>query len=465
MKNFMGRKSELAALEKAYRHESGFVVVYGRRRVGKTTLIKEFIKNKKAYYFLATEELERENMKNFTRGLARFSGENYLLETVFETWDGVFEAFARCVPGEKKILVIDEFTYLIKSNPAFASIFQRAWDNILKDAGVMVILCGSLAGMMNKHVLSYKSPLYGRRTAQIRLSPFGFTEFGEYFKSMSFEEKVMFYSVAGGVPKYIESFDNGLSLMDNIADSILSRQGFLYEEPSFLLEKEVNELVSYFSIIKTIAAGNRKLGAIGCSLGLQSAQLTAYIKTLIELDLIEKRVPATESNPEKSRRGLYFIRDNFIKFWFTFVAPYRSELEMENKKFVMKKIRENIIDNHAGFIFEDISREIIGNLCREGKLPFSFDRIGSYWNGSLEIDICAITEIGKKALLGECKFSKKPVEARVYFELVKKAACVKELDEYDKSFAIFSKSGFSEELLAVKKKNSSLFLINNGEPE
>ena len=328
----------------------------------------------------------------------------------------------------------------------------------------MVILCGSLAGMMTKHVLSYSSPLYGRRTAQIRLAPLSFEEFRGSLENSNFEDAVMRYSVTGGVPKYMELFDERVPLMDNIESEILSRSGFLYEEPLFLLEKEVSQAVSYFSIIKAIASGNRKLGAIACCLGLQGPRLTAYLKTLIDLDIVERRVPATENNPEKSRRGLYFIKDNFIKFWFTFVAPCRSELELGNTKFAMSRIRENIVDNHVAHIFEDISRETLKRLFCEGKVAFSFDRLGAFWNGSSEIDICALKREERTALLGECKFTKKPVDARVYFDLVKKAESAIELAGYKKSYALFSKSGFSSELRKLKMKIPWLYLIDNGEP-
>jgi len=459
---FIGRRSELQALENAYGQDGGFVVIYGRRRVGKTTLISEFIRKKNAFYFLATEELEHENMKNFVREFARYSGQSYLADASFDGWNSVFAAFVKYRPEEKKVLVIDEFTYLINGNPAFASIFQKIWDTILKDSGVMVVLCGSLTGMMNRHVLSYSSPLYGRRTAQIRLAPLGFVEVAEYFKGKSFEDAVLFYSVTGGVPKYMELFHNDLTLMENIESVILSRHGFLYEEPSFLLEKEVSEVTSYFSIIKTIAAGEHKIGAIGGSLGLPATRLTPYLKTLIDLDIIEKRVPATEFNPEKSRKGLYFIKDNFIKFWFTFVAPNRSELEIGNKSGVIKKIKANLIDNHASFVFEDISRQMLNSLHGSRRPDHSYDRIGAYWNGDCEIDICAVSRADKAALLGECKFVKKPVEAGVYYELVKKAESINEIKGFEMTYAFFSKSGFADDMRDLTKKNRNIILVNNG---
>lgn len=463
MDKFVGRKEELLVLEREYKRGEGFVVIYGRRRVGKTTLIREFIRGKDAFYFLATEELERENIKNFTRGLARYSGREYIAGASFNDWEGVFEEFVRCRSKARKVLVIDEFTYLIGVNPAFASIFQKIWDTILRASGVMVILCGSLTGMMTRHVLSYSSPLYGRRTAQIRLAPLSFAEAAGFFPGRSFEDKVLLYSVTGGVPKYIEFFANGRTLMDNIESEILSRHGFLYEEPSFLLEKEVGEITSYFSIIKTIASGEHRLGSIAGALGLPATRLTPYLKVLMDLDVIEKRVPATERAPEKSRKGLYFIKDNFIRFWFAFVAPDRSELEIGYNAGAVRRIRANLVDGHASFVFEDISRETLGALLAGRRDAPSFEKIGSYWTGETEIDICAVSQADRTALLGECKFIKKPVDAGVYNELIKKAEKIPELKGFRIIYAIFSKSGFTDRMrLIAEKANGGVILVDKG---
>ena len=187
---FIGRIDELAALEREYKRESGFVVIYGRRRVGKTTLIKQFIKDKKALYFLTSQESSKQNMGSLTAKIARFTGKAYLENARLENWEQVFRMFAEYEPEQKKILIIDEFQYLVKADPAFPSIFQNAWDEILKDHNVMVILCGSHISMMTSSVLSHSSPLYGRRTAQIRLRPLRFTEFSMAFENVSFEERV-----------------------------------------------------------------------------------------------------------------------------------------------------------------------------------------------------------------------------------------------------------------------------------
>ena len=308
---FIGRKTELAKLNSEYEHDGAFVVVYGRRRVGKTTLIKEFIKDKTAFYFLATEELESQSMKRLAGVIGRTTNNGLIQKASFADWLDLFQIIADYKPNEKKILVIDEFPYLVKTNPAFPSILQNAWDEILKDNNVMLILSGSLIGMMQKHALSYDSPLYGRRTSQMRLSPLPFSDVYKVF-DLSFDEAVKQYAVTGGVPKYMEFFQDKKELIDQLKEVVLSKSSFLYEEPFFLLRSETLSGVNYFSIIKAIADGNHKLGKIASALSLDTSSITPYLTTLIELGFIEKRTPITEKNPEKSRKGLYFISDNFL---------------------------------------------------------------------------------------------------------------------------------------------------------
>lgn len=472
MKKFIGRNSEIKVLEKEYERESGFVVVYGRRRVGKTTLIKEFIKNKKALYFLATEEMEKGNMNRFADVLAEHTNQPFLKNANFTDWESLFKVFASYKPEEKKIIVIDEFQYLVNVNSAFPSIFQRIWDEVLKEHNVMVILCGSLISRMLTHVLSYSSPLYGRRTAQIRLSPLKFVDLlkNQLQKEVqnpkelqSFEELVETYAITGGVPKYFEFFDNRKGLMENIKEEILSTNGFLYEEPIFLLEKEVRELVSYFTIIKSLAAGNHKVSQLAGDLQLSSSTLSPYLKTLMDLDLVEKRVPITEKQPEKSRKGLYFIKDHFIEFWFRFVYAYKGELELENRAYVVEKLNKNFIDNHVSFVFEDISRDVLAMLCKDGEIPFTPSKIGAYWSSNIEIDVAAIDEEHKEMILGECKYRKMPIDQDVYFQLKEKALKMVDGKEYLKRFVIFSKSGFTDRLLEIAKQDDRLVLVDKAE--
>ena len=460
---FLGRDSEMASLEREYKRNSGFVVIYGRRRVGKTTLIKEFIKGKNALYFLANEEGDRQNLNKLTEKLAEYTKQPYIAGSRLENWLSAFRALAAYDPQNKKILVIDEFQYLVNGNPAYPSIFQEAWDEILKDSNIMVILCGSLISMMTSQVLSHSSPLYGRRTAQIRLQPLLFSDYYKAFPDKTFSELVELYAVTGGVPKYIEFFDNSETIWANISNVILDKSGFLYEEPIFLLEKEIREPVNYFSIMKAISLGNHKLSKIAGVLEQKTTSITPYLATLTELFLVEKRTPVTEQFPDKSRKGLYYISDQFIDFWFKFVYPYRGELELDNRDYVMKKIRSVFMENHVSFVFESVSREILSLLCNNGSIEHIPSKIGSYWNGNTEIDVVSIDNEHNSIFVGECKYYDRPVPADVYFDLQKKCEGITEFQGKKLLYGIFSVSGYETRLVETAQNNPDLHLINNGE--
>lgn len=464
---FLGREKEILDLEKEYARDGGFVVIYGRRRIGKTTLIKQFIKSKTAFYFLATKEVESQSMKRFAGVIARTTGNSVLQKAAFSDWLDLFQAVADYKPNEKKVLVIDEFPYLVKVNDSFPSILQNAWDEILKDSNVMLILCGSLISMMKKHALSYESPLYGRRTAQMRIAPLPFTTVYENQK-LSFEEAAEQYSITGGVPKYMEFFSDGQPLYEQIKENVLSKNGFLYEEPNFLLTDEVQVPTNYFSIIKVIADGNHKLGTIAGILGLETSALTPYLKTLSELGFIEKQVPVTEKNAEKTRKGLYFISDNFLRFWFRYVYPYKGELEIDNMQISLDELDKDFKEKFVAFAYEDICKEIFARLCSDKAIDFTPSKIGSYWlndkSGNTQIDVMAVDTVNKRLFAGECKYHNQPVDADVYFELVKKVDNSAEIKSafkgYTVIYGVFSKSGFTSRMTDISNSNPNLFLIN-----
>ena len=464
---FLGREKEILVLEKEYARDGGFVVIYGRRRIGKTTLIKQFIKSKTAFYFLATKEVESQSMKRFAGVIARTTGNSVLQKAAFSDWLDLFQAVADYKPNEKKVLVIDEFPYLVKVNDSFPSILQNAWDEILKDSNVMLILCGSLISMMKKHALSYESPLYGRRTAQMRIAPLPFTTVYENQK-LSFEEAAEQYSITGGVPKYMEFFSDGQPLYEQIKENVLSKNGFLYEEPNFLLTDEVQVPTNYFSIIKVIADGNHKLGTIAGILGLETSALTPYLKTLSELGFIEKQVPVTEKNAEKTRKGLYFISDNFLRFWFRYVYPYKGELELDNTQISLDELDKDFKEKFVAFAYKDICKEIFARLCSDKAIDFTPSKIGSYWlndkSGNTQIDVMAVDTVNKRLFAGECKYHNQPVDADVYFELVKKVDNSSEIKSafkgYTVIYGVFSKSGFTSRMTDISNSNPNLFLIN-----
>lgn len=457
IKRFIDREFEMRALEKEYAKEAAsFVIVYGRRRVGKTTLLSEFAKNKKTIYFLATQESEAVNRTIFKEKAAAVLHNELLSDAAVEKWETIFKAIVSDNIDEKKVVIIDEFQYLGKTNPAFPSILQKIWDEILKENNIMLILCGSLISMMVSQTLAYSSPLYGRRTAQIRMKQIPFRYYHEFCGDLPLKEQIDRYAVTGGVPKYIESFSDSADIYTSIADNILDLSGYLYEEPYFLLQQEVSELGSYFSVLRAIAFGNRKLADMASTIGVKATDLTRTLKTLTDLDLVEREVPVTEKNPEKSKKGLYRIKDNYIRFWFTFIYPNQSDIERGNTEYVMEKIKKSFVRSHAAFIYEDACREL---LSQNPQIPYHFSKLGRYWDKSTEIDIVAIDEEEKAILFGECKYWSDYVDIDVFYDLVEKSKKVPwNREDRKEIFVLFSISGYTQRLQMLAKERGDLFL-------
>ncbi len=460
MKQFVDREQEMETLQNEYNRDgSALVVLYGRRRVGKTTLISEFITDKNALFFLASEEAEAQNRNAFKEKVAEFIDSDLLRSADIKSWDILFKSIIDTPFKSKPVIVLDEFQYLGKANPAFPSVFQRIWEEILKDKSVMVILCGSLVSMMESQTLAYGSPLYGRRTAQIRLKQIPFGYYHEFFSGKSRRELIEMYSVTGGVPKYIELFSESSDIYSAIQKCVLNRSGYLYYEPHFLLQQEVTEVGSYFSIIKAIAAGNSKLSAISAVLEIKATSLTKYLKTLIDLDILEREVPITEDNPEKSKKGLYKIKDNYLRFWFAFVYPNMSFIESGHSRVVMNKIKKSLVPNHIAFVYEDVCKERMWELNAHDVWPFNFTKLGRYWDARTEIDIVALDPEGKNLILGECKYWQEPVGINVLRDLEAKTDSVAwERKDRKVWYVLFCASGFSEELTALAASRQDLLL-------
>ena len=446
--NFINREKELETLNKEYKKDNSFVVLYGRRRVGKTTLIKEFIKDKKAFYFFADKQNENLQIERFKNQISEYFKDEFLKKIEIKDWDTVFDYLLTKISNKKIILVIDEFQYLCMTNKDFSSIFQRIYDEKLKDKNIMIILCGSLISMMYSETLAYESPLYGRRTAQIKLQAIKFKYYNEFFKNKSIQELIELYSITGGVPKYILSLDRNKSALYNIENNIFDKNNYLYSEPKFLLQEEVNDLSRYFSILNAISIGHTKMSAISSYLQINAGGLSPYISKLIDLDILEKESPISE-NIENTKKVLYKIKDNYLKFWFSYVYPYQSYLEIENLIYIKNKI-ENEFDLYVSKIYEDLARESVWE-----NMKFPLVKVGRWWDKDTEIDIVALGE-DNKIVFGECKYSKKQVGLSILKQLQEKAKNIKwNNNNREEYFILFSKSGFSEELekLAQKEKN------------
>ncbi len=466
---FINRGKELETLEKEYRRPAAsFVVVYGRRRIGKTALLRRFLEGKKGLYFLATQEAMHINQTQFQRQLAKVLDTPYLSSVEHVSWELMAEEIARASQHERIVIVLDEFQYLGMVDPAFPSLFQRLWDTILKQSNVMVVLCGSLISMMESQVLHYESPLYGRRTAQIKLRSMGLKEFGHFWRQeMSLKDRLWRYGVTGGIPKYIEvlrSVDQGLDLnsfWEAIRMEVLSRNALLYEEPYFLLSQEIKEVGNYFSVLRTIAQGNHKAGEIARALQVKEINLRHYLKTLMDLEMVERQVPITEKNPEKSKMSLYIIKDEYLRFWFRFVHPYKNELEMDQQQQVLQRIKDVYVENHLSYVYETVClQDLIYRSARELKVH-QLNRFGKWWNRNQEVDIAAISETTNTLLLGECKLTQKPMDAGVLEKLKEKADYVPwKKDDRQLVYALYSFTGFSDNLQKMAKANQNLYLFN-----
>lgn len=465
METFVDRVEDMATLEEQFANEqAAMVVIYGRRRVGKTALIAEFMRGKRGLYFLATEESEEQNRAAFQRQVAAFLNDDLLAQATVDNWDILFDRLTKT--GERLIIALDEFQYLGKANQAFPSVFQRIWDTLLSKRNVMVILCGSLVSLMESQVLSYGSPLYGRRTAQIRMKQIPFRFYGDFFaEGVGYRELIERYSVTGGVPKYIESFKGSHDIYRGIAKNVLNSNSYLYDEPNFLLSKEVSEVGTYFSILRAVAMGNRKSGEIASALNVKQTSLSKYLKVLAQLDVLERVVPVTELHPEKSKKGLYRIKDNYLRFWFRFVFPQMGLLETGRSEEALKVIRKSFVDAQVSYVYEDVCRDRLWDLGAQGALPFMPNRVGSWWGArDVEFDAVGLNTEEGRAVFGECKFWTKPVGVNVLEHLEEQAR--KALDDAAfgpyrnaPAFSLFSMGGFTEELQALAAKREDVYLF------
>ena len=398
IQQFINRERELGFLEKLYAEgRPHFLVLYGRRRVGKTDLALRFAGKKPSIYFLAEKSTDAVNMKNMSDLLADFLKDDVFRKAEFESWTDMFEQFSKRVPG-RFVLTIDEFPFLIESNKAIPSVFQKIWDLFLSKTPVFLILIGSSISMMETEVLGGKSPLYGRRTAQWKLLPFGYAEVKKFFPGYTGEQLMETYAVLDGIPHYLRQFDKAVPPSQNIREQIFTKGRMLNEEAEVLLKEEMREPRFYFSILHAIASGSSRFGEIANATGLEKTLVSKYLDTLHHLHIIEKVFPVTVKNP-KSRDTLYEISDNYFRFYFRFIHPNKGVLE----KTSLLPGFEKDFKQYLGKAFEKVCMQFLSSLNERGGLPFRFKRMGRWWEKGREIDILCIGE--DKVLLCEVKWS------------------------------------------------------------
>lgn len=455
---FVNRISELDLLDKRFASaEAEFFVLYGRRRVGKTELLARFCEGKRAIFFVSDLGAEISIRTAFSTAINAVLFGPGQMNAVYSTWEDLLQALAQAAQTERLVVVLDEFPYLVAAYPPLASILQRVWDQTLKHTHIMLILCGSYIGMMEETVLGYQAPLYGRRTGQYLLEPLQFKDARLFYPAWDREDQVRAFAIYGGTPAYLHTIQPDHSLADNILEGILSRGAFLYDEVRFVLQQELREPRNYFAILQAIAAGKTRLNEIKLATGIEGA--TAYLDTLQQLYLVERSVPVTETQPHKSRMGLYRLKDHYLRFWFRYVHPNRSQLERGAAIMILDTLVLPQMDAFASLAFEEVCQQFLWQLGLSGGLPFVPTHIGNWWNANQEIDLIVLGE--ENAILVECKWTNKPVGTDILVNLENKTPLVKsDLGARMVRYALCSRSGFTPQMIRDARQRKDVLLFD-----
>lgn len=452
---FIGRENEIDVLEELYEEDKfQLVIMYGRRRVGKTSIITEFCKSKPNIFYVAQEYNNTTALKDFSHRVMEYQG----LKAggfKFDSWEDAFTYLGNLAQSDRIILAIDEFPYLAEANKSVPSILQNVIDHVLINSKLFIILCGSSMAFMEKEVLSYESPLYGRRTAQMRIEPFDYYESSKFFSKCDKVDQLINYGILGGIPQYLLEFDEEKSLEKNLRRNLVRKSSFLFSEPLNLLKQELREPMVYNSIIGAIAQGASRLNDIALKIGEKQDKCAIYIRALDELAIITKSIPAGEKH--NSRKSIYSISDYLFRFWFKFIYTNMSSIEIGLEEIIIKNKILPEINHYMGHVFEDICKQFLIRKNKRGELPILFTNIGSWWGSNPikkqeeEIDIIAYNDM--EAIFAECKWKNELMDIKELDKLFERSNLFNTSKRY---YALFSKSGFTEKLKERAKSNNIL---------
>lgn len=438
---FIGRSTELKTLDKLYRsNKFEFAVIYGRRRVGKTALINEFSRDKDTIFFTGVETNAKQNLENFSRCIMEYQT-GFAVDSSFASFQAALEYVFQLAQEKRLVLVIDEYPYVARASKSFASTLQLLIDKNKDSSKLFLILCGSSMSYMEDNVLAYKAPLYGRRTAQLKIQPFDFFESCRYFENFSGEDKALAYGIVGGTPQYLMQLDDRLSIEDNIKNTHLNPASSIFEEPNNLLKQEVREPAIYNAVITAIATGATKLSEISGKIDEDTSVCATYIKNLISLGIVKKEMPYGEKS---GRKTIYSIEDNMFRFWYRFVPENTSLISRGAADLAYSRIAPEL-SAYMGGVFEEICKQYLWRLLLAGKCAVSFTELGRWWGTNPktrtqeEIDIMGTDK--DSALFGECKWTNDKVDLGVLETLVERSS----LFHFKRThFYLFSKSGFTK---------------------
>lgn len=462
--SFVSREMELALLDDLYQRTGAqFLILYGRRRIGKTALITQWGRGIDApyLYWMASQTSATNQLRNFSQALFQFLNPETTVTPTFSypSWDAAFAEVTRLAADQRVVIVLDEFTYVMQADGEVPSLIQKAWDHHLKKSQVFLILMGSLAGIIQRAALDYQSPLYGRATARLKLQPLSFAALANMLPNYTSEQRVAVYTITGGVPAYIELFDDSLNILQNLQQRIVTPANVMLSDAVFLLHEQLDDPRNYVAVLEAIAAGFHRLTEIANMAGIDRSNITKYLAVLRELGYVERLVPATVRRPEKSRKGRYVITDPYLRFHYRFLAPHRSAIEQGRVKQASSLLYDHLLDFIGTHTFEELCRDWVNIKAELGEFPFLPEKTGSFWSKQAQVDVLAINWRTKDILLGECKWGQKPVGREVIQTLLDKTEKVLPGQAtWQVHFAFFARSGFTSAAQVLAQEHGALLV-------
>ena len=468
---FYGRQSELNSMNKRYAGEKfECIVMYGRRRVGKTSLIKEFCKDKPVIFFSALNASSGENLDALSKAVFEYKTPDNLSYPKFHSYEDVLEEISKMAQEQRLVFVIDEYPYLAKAEPSISSRFQHIIDHVWQNGRLYLILCGSSMSFMQNQVLGYESPLYGRRTAQFKIEALTYRDITVFNPDLSLADQALIYGITGGIPHYINKLDVNQDVDEALQENLFDTSSYLFEEPENLLKQELREPAIYNSIISAVAGGASRANEISTKVGIESGICAKYLRVLLDLGILQKETPVGE---KVGKRTIYRVGDNFFRFWYAFGFTNFSQLEDGDADGVYEYVIAPALHEFASFAFEDVCREFVKELQKKNALPFRYSRMGR-WTGKTtvrdkdaagglrtaetEIDLLGIGSDAKEYLVGECKFKNTPFNYSEYLAVKTKLTSLKDTSKL--YYALFSESGFDDKITAEAEDKSNLLLYS-----
>ncbi len=440
---FIGRTRELDNLNKRYNSGKFEVaIMYGRRRVGKTTLINEFIKDKETIFYTGIEGNAKENLEGISKSIYALSEDFADTSGSFSSFQEALETVFKIAEKRRIVFVIDEYPYLAGSYKAVSSVLQVLIDKNKENSNLFIILCGSSMSFMENQVLGYESPLFGRRTCQFKILPFEFFEVRNYYKNFNKIDLATIYGITGGIPLYMSLMDDNLSVDDNIKTNFLEPNAYLFEEPTNLIKQECRDPAQYNSIIRAIATGSSRMSEICSKTDIDTALATSYLNKMISLGIVKKETPFGTSN---SRKAIYTIEDSMFRFWYRFVPDNIASINRGLTEIAYQKIAPQI-STFMGGVFEEICKQYLWELNRQGKAACNFTDLGRWWGNDSkkkrEAEIDIICTAGNDAsIYCECKWSNETVYTSVLETLVEKSTL---FHQTATQYYLFAKTGFTK---------------------